>query len=151
MKKVVRLTENDLTRLVNKVIKEQYRLNEYFGSDGEVTVNIEGDGNLVHLVENEIKQALKGFKHSVMDRIELYVNGEQVDLYKKSPFSIKEYFGSHGEVTVNIEGDGNLVHFVQNQIKQSLKGFRHSVMDRIELYVNGEQVDLYKKSPYSKD
>jgi hypothetical protein len=39
MKKIVRLTENDMTRLVRKIVNEQYLINESACESGEHTID----------------------------------------------------------------------------------------------------------------
>ena len=80
MKKTVRLTESDLTRIVKRVIKENEfdssNINEYYGADGSVNVKIEGDGPIREVVLDILRKSLRGLSGDV----NLYFGDEKVHL-----------------------------------------------------------------------
>ena len=80
MKKVVRLTESDLMRVVQRVInedKDNYsNINEYYGVDGSVDVKIEGDGPIREVVLDILRKSLRGLSGDV----NLYFGDEKVHL-----------------------------------------------------------------------
>lgn len=80
MKKVVKLTESDLMRIVNRVINEDKdnlsNINEYYGADGSVNVKIEGDGPIREVVLDILRKSLRGLSGDV----NLYFGDEKVPL-----------------------------------------------------------------------
>lgn len=88
MKKVIRLTESDLMRIVKRVINEEKdknmnisevsggKLNEFFGADGSVNVKIEGDGPIREVVLDILRKSLRGLSGDV----NLYFGDEKVHL-----------------------------------------------------------------------
>ena len=86
MKKIVKLTESDLTKLVKKVIQENKfdssNINEYYGVDGSVDVKIEGHGQIREVVLDILRKSLRGLNGDV----NLYFGDEKVNLRKKDMF-----------------------------------------------------------------
>ena len=80
MKKVIRLTESDLMRIVKRIInedKDNYsNINEYYGVDGSVDVKIEGDGPIREVVLDILRKSLRGLSGDV----NLYFGDEKVHL-----------------------------------------------------------------------
>jgi hypothetical protein len=86
MKKVVKLTESDLMRIVERVINEEKdnysNINEYYGVDGSVDVKIEGHGQIREVVLDILRKSLRGLNGDV----NLYFGDEKVRLRKKDMF-----------------------------------------------------------------
>ena len=83
MKKIIRLTESDLVRLVNKVIDESKTIFNYFkivDEDGD-TVGVgateRGSRNEVHFIEGVFELGLKPVKISE-DEYNEYEDGDEV-------------------------------------------------------------------------
>ena len=77
MKKVIRLTESDLTRLVKRVVRESEMNEDFGGFPGTCIINIEGEGDVKKHAISEIKKALR----NIGGKIRLKVDGEEVSLH----------------------------------------------------------------------
>lgn len=115
MKKVIRLTESDLVRLVNRIVKEQF--------DGE----IESPQDNVNSGYEELKSRLESYKNK-MDRFldELKSSGTEIDgrrfLKQIQRQSDEIFFDIDERSDENINGFGelqdNLFKYFRNKLKQ---------------------------------
>lgn len=83
MKKVVKLTENDLARIVKRVIREnEAETKESIGwghpNEGHVTIDITGRGDIKEVVVDKI---IDTFRH-YQGKIDIIIDGKK---YKKFP------------------------------------------------------------------
>ena len=82
-KKIVRLTENDMSRLVRRIINEKNELDEYFGGgDGYVKINVEGEGKIKDIISNEIRYLIRNFGGDIT----LHVDGEKQGIFDRKDF-----------------------------------------------------------------
>jgi hypothetical protein len=115
MKKVMRLTESDLVRLVNRIVGEQF--------DGEIE-SPQDNGNSGY---EELKSRLESYKNK-MDRFldELKSSGTEIDgrrfLKQIQRQSNQIFFDVDENSEVNINGFGelqdNLLKYFRNKLKQ---------------------------------
>jgi hypothetical protein len=114
MKKVIRLTESDLARLVNRIIKEQF--------DGE----IESPQDNINSGEEELKSRLSIYKNK-MDRFldELKSSGMEIDgkrfLKQIQRQSDQIYWDIDEKSDVNINGFGKLQDDLFRYFRAKLK------------------------------
>jgi hypothetical protein len=114
MKKIIRLTERDLTRLVRRVIKE----NE---DDGEKFKNEDIDSHLRNIIRGFDTENSKDFTEIISDFLYLIDNSESVDdfkmKYKKFAYRNKK----------------DLDRLTDDE-KNQLDGFINSVMTRHDFF-----------------
>ena len=114
MKKVIRLTESDLVRLVHRIIKEQF--------DGE----IESPQDNINSGEEELKSRLNIYKNK-MDRFldELKSSGTEIDgkrfLKQIQRQSDQIYWDIDEKSDVNINGFGKLQDDLFRYFRDKLK------------------------------
>ena len=114
MKKVIRLTESDLVRLVHRIIKEQF--------DGE----IESPQDNINSGEEELKSRLSIYKNK-MDRFldELKSSGTEIDgkrfLKQIQRQSDQIYWDIDEKSDVNINGFGKLQDDLFRYFRDKLK------------------------------
>lgn len=114
MKKVIRLTESDLVRLVHRIIKEQF--------DGE----IESPQDNINSGEEELKSRLNIYKNK-MDRFldELKSSGTEIDgkrfLKQIQRQSDQIYWDIDEKSDVNINGFGKLQDDLFRYFRAKLK------------------------------